>query len=80
MSQAGSIYRSQDLGETWHRFDHDVTPRRTMMSVAVSHRNPRYIYGVNSIGQVFSTQDGGETWHESPLPAGIRNVYTVACA
>src|SRR5581483_2158556 len=29
MSQAGSIYRSRDLGETWQRFDHHVTPRRT---------------------------------------------------
>lgn len=80
MSQAGSIYRSQDLGQTWQRFDHDVTPRRTMMSVAVSLRNPQCVYGVNSIGQVFGTQDGGTTWREFPLPTGLRNVYTVACA
>ncbi len=80
MSQVGSIYRSQDLGETWQRFDRHVTPRRTMMSVAVSRRNPRCVYGVNSIGQVFGTSDGGETWQEFPLPAGLRNVYTVACA
>jgi len=80
MSQAGSIYRSRDLGETWQRFDHHVTPRRTMMSIAVSRRDPRCVYGVNSIGQVFGTQDGGNTWREFPLPAGLRNVYTVACA
>ena len=80
ISQAGSIYRSQDLGETWRRFDHHVTPRRTMMAVAVSRRHPRCVYGVNSIGQVFGTQDGGETWQEYPLPAGLRNVYTIACA
>jgi photosystem II stability/assembly factor-like uncharacterized protein len=80
ISQAGSIYRSQDLGETWRRFDRHVTPRRTMMSVAVSRQNPHCVYGVNSIGQVFGTQDGGETWREFPLPAGLRNVYTVACA
>lgn len=80
MSQAGSIYRSQDLGETWQRFDRRVTPRRTMMSVAVSPRNPTCVYGVNSIGQAFGTQDGGETWWEFPLPVGLRNVYTIACA
>ena len=80
MSQAGAIYRSQDLGKTWHRFDHDITPRRTMMSVAVSPRNPRCIYGVNSIGQVFGTLDHGETWQECSLPTGIRNVYTVSCS
>jgi photosystem II stability/assembly factor-like uncharacterized protein len=71
---------SQDLGETWRRFDHHVTPRRTMMAVAVSRRNPRCVYAVNSIGQVFGTRDGGETWQEFPLPTGLRNVYTVACA
>jgi photosystem II stability/assembly factor-like uncharacterized protein len=80
MSQTGSIYRSQDLGETWQRFDHDVTPRRTMMSVAVSRQDTRCVYGVNSIGQVFGTRDGGATWNEFPLPAGLRNVYTIACA
>ena len=79
MSQTGAIYRSQNLGETWHRFDHDVTPRRTMMSVAVSRQDTRCVYGVNSIGQVFGTRDGGETWHEFSLPAGLRNVYTIAC-
>lgn len=80
ISQAGSIYRSQDLGATWRRFDHHVSPRRTMMSIAVSRENPQCVYGVNSIGQVFGTRDGGDTWQEFPLPAGLRNVYTVACA
>jgi hypothetical protein len=32
------------------------------------------------IGQVFGTQNGGETWQEYPLPAGLHNVYTIACA
>ncbi|MGE0824869.1 MAG: WD40/YVTN/BNR-like repeat-containing protein [Candidatus Binatia bacterium] len=80
MSQAGSIYRSQDLGETWERFDHGVVPRRTMMAVAVSRQDSRCVYGVNSLGQVFGTRDGGVSWAEFPLPAGLRNVYTIACA
>lgn len=80
MSQTGSIYCSRDHGETWQRFDHDVTPRRTMMSIAVSRHDTRCVYGVNSLGQVFGTHDGGETWHEFPLPVGFRNVYTIACA
>lgn len=79
MSQAGALYRSQNLGQTWERFDHHVSPRRTMMAVAPSQRDPQCVYGVNSIGQVFGTQDGGTTWREFPLPAGFRNVYTVAC-
>jgi len=79
ISQAGAIYRSQDLGQTWRRFDHHVSPHRTMMAVAVSPRAPQHVYGVNSIGQVFGTLDGGSSWQESPLPTGIRNVYTIAC-
>ncbi len=79
LSQAGAIYRSQDLGQTWRRFDHHVTPRRTMMAVALSRQDPQCVYGVNSIGQVFGTQDGGATWNEFPLPAGLRNVYALAC-
>lgn len=80
MSQAGAIFRSQDLGQTWQRFDHHVSPRRTMMSVAISRSDPRCVYGVNSIGQVFVTSNGGVTWTETPLPLGLRNVYTVACS
>jgi photosystem II stability/assembly factor-like uncharacterized protein len=79
VSQAGAIYRSEDLGQTWQRFDRQVWPRRTMMAVAVSRRDPQYVYGVNSIGQVFGTQNGGATWKEFPLPAGLRNVYALAC-
>ena len=33
---------------------------------------PYYVY--------VSARDEGETWQEFPLPAGLRNVYTVACA
>jgi photosystem II stability/assembly factor-like uncharacterized protein len=36
--------------------------------------------GLDSIGEVFGTRDGGETWHKFPLPNGLRNVYTIACA
>jgi photosystem II stability/assembly factor-like uncharacterized protein len=79
LSQAGAIYRSQDLGRTWRRFDHGMASRRTMMAVAVSRRDPRHVYGVNSVGQVFGTQDGDTTWQEFPLPAGLRNVYALAC-
>lgn len=74
-----SVYRSDNGGERWRRFDHQVSPRRTMMAVAVSRQDPRCVYGINSIGQVFGTPDGGVTWTETPLPLGLRNVYAVAC-
>ena len=78
-SEAGTLYRSSDLGETWARFDHGVKARSTMMAVALDRRDPDQVYCATRHGQVFGTQDGGSTWHEYPLPAGIEDVYAVAC-
>lgn len=79
-SRDGSLYRSQDLGQTWQRFDHDVKARSTMMSVALHAQDPQQVYCATRGGQVFGTQDGGTTWHEYPLPSNIQDVYAVACA
>jgi photosystem II stability/assembly factor-like uncharacterized protein len=80
MGKAGSLYRSQDLGQTWKRFDHGVTVRSTMMTVAPSPRDSRIVYGATRKGQVFGTQDGGATWKECSLPPAQQDVYALACA
>jgi photosystem II stability/assembly factor-like uncharacterized protein len=72
-------YRSEDVGQTWKRFDHGVKAEATMMGVAVHPRDPNQVYGVSRFGQVFGTQDGGRSWNESRLPEGVRDVYAVAC-
>ena len=79
MSNAGSLYRSQDLGQSWQRFDHDVTVKSTMMTVALSPRDAQIVYGATRKGQVIGTQDGGKTWAEYPLPAAKQDVYALAC-
>jgi photosystem II stability/assembly factor-like uncharacterized protein len=78
-SKDGSLYRSQDLGETWTRFDHGVKAESTMMAVALHRRDPEQVYCVSRSGQVFGTQDGGRTWAEERLPDGVQDLYTVAC-
>jgi photosystem II stability/assembly factor-like uncharacterized protein len=78
-SQDGSLYRSQDLGETWTRFDHGVKAESTMMAVALHPRDPDQVHGVSRTGQVFGTADGGRTWREDRLPAGVQDVYAIAC-
>ncbi len=78
-SKDGSLYRSQDLGETWARFDHGVTAESTMMAVALHRRDPEQVYCVSRSGQVFGTQDGGRTWAAERLPDGVQDLYTVAC-
>jgi photosystem II stability/assembly factor-like uncharacterized protein len=80
MSNAGSLYRSQDLGQNWQRFDHDVTVKSTMMTVALSPRDAKVVYCATRKGQVLGTQDGGKTWAEYPLPAAKQDVYALACA
>jgi len=79
-SEDGSLYRSDDLGQTWKRFDHGTKPDSTMMMLALNRRNPDQVYCASRSGQVFGTQDGGKTWSEHRLPAGIQDVYAVACA
>jgi photosystem II stability/assembly factor-like uncharacterized protein len=76
----GSLYRSDDVGRTWRRFDHGMKVRATMMAAAAHPRDPARVYCVSRCGQVFGTEDGGKTWSEYPLPAGVEDVYTVACA
>src|SRR6266403_3143604 len=78
-STDGAIYRSEDVGQTWKRFDHGVKAEATMMGVAVHPRDPNQVYGVSRFGQVFGTQDGGRSWNETRLPEGVRDVYAVAC-
>src|ERR1700745_1143838 len=78
-STDGSIYRTDDVGQTWKRFDHGVKAEATMMGVAVHPRDPNPVYGVSRLGQAFGTQDGGRSWSETRLPEGVRDVYAGAC-
>ena len=77
-SKAGSVYRSADQGETWTRFDHDVTADSTMMAVGLHPSDPDQVYSVSRSGQVFGTTDGGRSWKEERLD-GVQDAYAVAC-
>ena len=79
-SLRGSLYRSQDLGESWTRFDHGVSIESTLMTIAASNETPDRVYCAARRGQVFGTEDGGESWREFPLPDGVQGIYALACA
>jgi photosystem II stability/assembly factor-like uncharacterized protein len=79
-STDGSLYRSDDVGATWKRFDHGVKANATMMSVCAHPRDAKRVYCVSRCGQIFGTEDGGGSWSEYLLPEGVRDVYAVACA
>jgi len=76
---AGSLYRSQDKGETWQRLDHGLSIESTVMKVAVSARDPKRIFFGARLGQVFGTEDGGASWMSLPLPPGVIDVRAVHC-
>jgi hypothetical protein len=41
-SKDGALYRSQDVGKTWQRFD-KVTPHGTLMSVGLHHGDAKQV-------------------------------------
>jgi photosystem II stability/assembly factor-like uncharacterized protein len=77
-STDGSVYRSDDAGQTWKRFDNNIKADATMMGVIPHPKDPNQVYAISRVGQVFGTQDGGKTWSESRLPEGVRDCYCIA--
>jgi len=78
-SAEGALVRSRDLGTTWERVDRGLSPKSTMMAVALTARQPTCVYGCTRDGEVFGTHDGGATWREFPLPTGTQEVRALAC-
>ncbi len=77
-SKDGAIYRSTDKGESWKRFD-KVQVHGTIMSVALHHTDPNQVFiGARYDGEIYGTEDGGTTWDSLPLPAGVKDIYSVA--
>ena len=77
---AGSLYRSDDLGESWQRFDHGLEMDSTLMTVAASPSSDERVWCATRHGQVVGTDDGGETWLSRALPERIKGVWAIACA
>ena len=78
-STAGSLYRSDDLAQSWRRIDHGVQAESTVMAVSAHPGDPDSIWCVTRAGQVIGTEDGGASWVDHRLPDGVQDVYAVAC-
>jgi photosystem II stability/assembly factor-like uncharacterized protein len=78
-SASGGVVRSTDLGVSWERIDHGVSPNSTTFGVAINRQNPEQICFCTRKGQVFSTPDNGASWQEHMLPDSAMNVISVAC-
>ena len=75
----GSLYRSDDSGANWRRYDHGVTAHATIMSCDVHRKDPSRVYCVSRCGEVFGTEDDGKSWQTYKLPDGVEDVYSVTC-
>ena len=75
----GGLMRSTDGGDTWERFDHDVTLGGSTMWVAINQRHPEQVYFAGRNGNVLGTDDGGATWKEHRLPESAQSVMSLAC-
>ena len=79
-SEAGSLYRSTDMGESWSRFDSDVEIDSTLMVVAESASDADRVWCAARGGRTFGTEDGGRSWTQLDLPDGVEGVYAMAAA
>jgi len=79
-SHDGGVYRSDDAGKTWSRFD-KVQVHGTIMSIGLNAKDPDQVYiGARYKGEIFGTEDGGKTWQEMSIPVEVKDVYSVACS
>ena len=74
-SNAGAMYRSRDLGQTWERADESVTAQSTILGFNTHVSDPRKLVSVTRHGQVFFTTDGCRTWTDRPLPAEAGDAF-----
>ncbi|MBT5264976.1 MAG: hypothetical protein HOL85_09105 [Rhodospirillaceae bacterium] len=79
VSDEGSLYRSDDFGATWSRFDHGVEVDSTAMIVAEGVSSPDRVYFGARRGRVLGTEDGGASWRSWQLPDGTEGIYALAC-
>ncbi|MFP6650769.1 MAG: hypothetical protein VCA17_00885 [Dehalococcoidia bacterium] len=80
--EAGALFRSRDLGDTWERLDIGDTPPSRMFQVAIPSESPNQVYCVSKDGHFFSSDDGGDSWASSRLPVETTrslHVYPMAC-
>ena len=80
--QEGALFRSQDVGETWHRLDLGENIPGRMMQIAIDSAAPDHMYCAAYSGEVYSSSDGGDSWSKSVLPAESSrylHIYPMVC-
>src|SRR5262249_46856885 len=78
-SKDGGLYRSDDGGKSWKRFDKVQVPGPARPT-ALPTGDPAQVYpGPGYDGEIFGTQEGGKSWQAMPLPGEVQHIYSVTC-
>jgi hypothetical protein len=77
-SEAGAMYRSDDVGVTWKRVDEPVTARSTIMSMNLHPTDPNKVIYLTRGGQVMWSEDRCASWNEKQLPAQAGDGFCAA--
>ena len=80
VSDAGSLYRSDDHGETWKQFDHGVSIGSTVDDGLAQPLRSETALLRGPARPVFGTEDGGASWKAYQLPDGAQGIYSLATA
>ena len=76
--EAGALFRSRDVGETWERIDIGGTPPSRMFQIAIDRAAPSNVFCSAGYGQFYASADGGDNWTGSEIPVEMsrsRHVY-----
>ena len=80
--EAGALFCSRDIGETWERVDIGEVPPSRMAQIAIDHNAPERVYCCAQRGQVYMSHDTGQTWSKTQVPVEMSrslHIYPMVC-
>lgn len=72
-----SVWRSTDIGKTWHRVSNGMFPEADIRAIVVDPSDSNVLYAGTEKG-VVKTTDGGNNWAQLPSELDSREVWSLA--
>ena len=72
-----SVWRSTDIGKTWHRVSNGMFPEADIRAIVVDPSDSNVLYAGTEKG-VVKTTDGGNNWAQLPSELDSREVWALA--
>ena len=72
-----SVWRSTDIGKTWHRVSNGMFPEADIRAIVVDPNDSNILYAGTEKG-IVKTTDGGNNWTQLPSEMDSREVWALA--